>query len=397
MSLNSNRSIAAHPNTVLRVFAAAIQAQHTVNFVGSPGVGKSTRLASLVRSWGLYFDSMTLTNMEPSDVLGNPTISPTTTMHDGSVHRVESTSFATPAWAIRLDYASRSGVAVQFVDEFSCGGAVHKAFLRVLSERVVAGTWLGPGAVFVTAMNPADEAVDGADLAPPTANRLIHLPWAFDADAWLQGLSAGFGNLHEPGLRDLTVDSYDNRVRMRAGVAGYLSANRAAISPGVPSNPVDAAGAWPSPRTWTILADVLGWIDPRDLDAILLAAVGTVGQGQAVAFLEFYGQFTLVDPIAVLEGRESVDWTGTRPDVLYAFCSSLAAIAVDRADAATWEAAMDVYAQAAHRRHRPRRAHPAFAHAARGTSPGATALIVVERRGGCLSRERPPAVAVIWS
>ena len=42
---------------------------------------------------------------------------------------------------------------------------------------------------------------------------------------------------------------------MRAGVAGYLSANRAAISPGVPSNPVDAAGAWPSPRTWTILAD----------------------------------------------------------------------------------------------------------------------------------------------
>src|SRR5205823_11964182 len=59
--------------------------------------------------------------------------------------------------------------------------AVQAAMLRIVLERVVGDLELPPGVRVVAAANPPEQAADGWDLAPPLANRLVHLDWPVDA------------------------------------------------------------------------------------------------------------------------------------------------------------------------------------------------------------------------
>jgi hypothetical protein len=89
----------------------------------------------------------------------------------------------------------------------------------------------------VAAANPPAVAVDGWDLAAPVANRLMHLDWLFDADAWLDGVVTDFAHIDPPSLEAmLGVRSDVDAIRVKGAVTAFLKA-RPDLQLALPTDP----------------------------------------------------------------------------------------------------------------------------------------------------------------
>jgi hypothetical protein len=290
---------------------AALRANVPVILWGAPGTAKTAVLESIAAEMGLGpVVTLTPATHEPADLVGFRA-----QVGDTAV-------LLKPDWLVVLE---RAGKGVLFLDEFSCASpAQQAAALQILQERRV-GTYPVPSAVrIVLAANPVAQAAGGAELAAPSANRVIHLPWRPDLAAWTAWLLS-----HGPGSP-----------AVRGSVAAFLSRCPSHLL-AVPADDVQAGGAWPSPRSWTNLcAAVSECSAPTDNVAALLAG-GCVGHAATVEWQEWVKKADLPDPEALLAGEEwQVD--RARPDRVMAALSSLVAAVIDRHDQARWSRAWEL-------------------------------------------------------
>jgi len=326
----------SHP--MMRAFAAAVRANVPVLLWGDPGTGKTATINACGKAWGMHVESIVGSNREPSDFMGFP-VEHTDT--DGT----SVTAYSTLSWAKRLADAGR---ALLFLDELTtCSPSVQKVMLRILQERVVGELQLPDTVSIVAAANPPGVAVDGWDLAAPVANRIMHLDWHFDSQAWLEGFVSNFEFMETPGLDAMLNDGSDQaRLRAKALVAAFLAARPDLRNPSVPNDPALAGRGWPSPRSWTNAAAVLAELAEDDTEAMLLVTTGCVGEAAAIEFVAWVVSSDLYDPEAVIKDPSIVDWT-IRPDRIFALMTSVTAIAQSRGDKATWEAVMEVVTKCA--------------------------------------------------
>ena len=158
--------------------ALATAANLPVLLWGQPGIGKSSTLTELARGLDLPLETVIASVHEPSDFSGLPVLGP-----DPAGQGV---AMAPPDWAVRL---RRAGDGLLFLDELSSAPpAVQAALLRVVLERRVGSLALPDGVRIVAAANPAGSAADGWQLAPPLANRFVHLDWVCDPAVVVRGL-----------------------------------------------------------------------------------------------------------------------------------------------------------------------------------------------------------------
>src|SRR4029450_4265501 len=156
----------------------AVRARVPVLLWGSPGTGKTSVVRALGDALGWPVEVVIGSIREPADFAGLPVVS------DGAVE------MAPPAWARRLFEA---GEGLLFLDELTTAPpAVQAAMLRGALARVVGDLALPPDVRVVAAANPPGEAADGWELAPPLANRLVHLDWPVDAKSVAAGIAFGF-------------------------------------------------------------------------------------------------------------------------------------------------------------------------------------------------------------
>ena len=310
----------------MRALAAAVRANVPVLVWGHPGVCKTASLGAYADAWGYHFEPITGANREATDFLGLPIQT-----EDNEV------VYAKLAWVSRLVAADKS---LLFLDELTTvPPSVQKAMLRILEERQVGETYLPPSVAIVAAANPPSSAVDGYDLPPAVANRLMHLDWVLDSAEWLEGLLTDFAFTKVPALDDLLSGGTDaDKARVKAMVASFLR-TRPDLLHKMPADPTEAGRGWPSPRSWTKCAAVLSELDRGDEEAINLVLVGCVGEAASNEFLAWYVAQDLYDPEAVLADPSIVDWT-ERPDRIFALTSALVAIAQMRHDKATWRKVM---------------------------------------------------------
>jgi hypothetical protein len=119
----------------------------------------------------------------------------------------------------------------------------------------------------------------------------------------------------------------------------------------MPESEAEAGRAWPSPRTWEMVAVITPFL-PDDDAARANAVCGLVGEGAGVEYLAWRANSDLPDPVAVLADPSAMDWTD-RPDRIYAVVSSIVAyfsgFPTDRAaeKAALWGKVWDCLAYAA--------------------------------------------------
>ena len=200
---------------------------------GSPGTGKTSAVVALAETIAWPCEVVIGSIREPTDFGGLPVV------FEGGVN------LAPPAWAKRL---FETGHGLLFLDELTTAPpAVQAAMLRVVLERTVGDLRLPAAVRVVAAANPPDEAADGWELAPPLANRLVHLDWPVDGRYVARGLAVGFPapSLHpfDGGRPDAT-----SRLTARATVAAFLEI-RPDLVLQLPRSAADSGRGWPSPRS----------------------------------------------------------------------------------------------------------------------------------------------------
>src|ERR1700722_4093493 len=198
--------------TVAEALSVSVQAGVPVLLWGSPGTGKTSVVRALGESLGWPTEVVIGSIREPADFAGLPVVI------DGTVQ------MAPPLWARRL---AAAGHGLLFLDELTTAPpAVQAAMLRVVLERVVGDLALPDGVRVVAAANPPEEAADGWELAPPLANRLVHLDWPVEATSAANGLAGG---LPAPPLLYLEAPAVLHLVAARAAVAAFLGVRPALV------------------------------------------------------------------------------------------------------------------------------------------------------------------------
>ncbi|GAA1637322.1 ATP-binding protein [Actinoplanes couchii] len=315
----------------LEALGVAVSAGVPVLLWGSPGTGKTSAIVALGDALGWHTEVVVGSIREPSDFAGLPVV------ESGTVR------LAAPSWANRLAEAGRG---LLFLDELTTAPpAVQAAMLRIVLERVVGDLTLPDQVQIVAAANPPGEAADGWDLAPPLANRMVHLEWKVDAKQVAQGMATGFP---QPSflLPDSPPDVAYGSVA-RTVVATFLRA-RPELVLQVPSNTAEASKGWPSPRSWEMVAKLLGACETVKASPEVFAAlvVGAVGEGPALEFLSWLQDSDLPDPHAVLAAPQEFVLP-ERSDRAFAVLTAVAALAIARGDRASWMAAWQVVGRAA--------------------------------------------------
>lgn len=297
-------------------------------FWGKPGVGKTAQVETLVEAMGGHLITIIASIREPADFLGIP-------MPDGKGGLL----YAAPGWARTANaLAAKGKIVFVFLDELTtCAPAVQAALLRVTNEGYVGDLKLHDNVVFMAAANPVEIAAGGYDLAPPMANRWLHLDWEDpSASTWSEGILSDWASTTEAeSAADVIkrIDArYDVHEAMAKGlVTGFLRANgQHIITLPDASNP-EASKAWPSPRTWeltirSIAGAAANGLTESDADVLL---EGCIGRGAAGALRQYQAEADLPDTEKLLTAKDpSKIWKHNpeRPDITCAVLNSCAAL-----------------------------------------------------------------------
>ena len=300
--------------------AVAIQTGNPIHIQGGPGVGKSALMTAFAEGCEQHLETRIASLCDPTDFAGLP-------INDGNGGVV----YAPPRWAMNLTDA---GGGVLFLDEI--GGApptVQMGLLRVCLDKVVGDHVLPQDTWVVACSNPTDQTPGGFDFAPPLANRFCHLPWEFSYTMWINGLTSGFPLPEFPRLPDSWRDFI---LEGRTMVASFLKARPEIVS-ALPQEDANRSGAWPSPRSWTVAADMMGAVRSVNGDEGMLVEIvsGCVGKGPGAEFVQFVNELDLPEPQEVLKAGKNFKLPNSG-DKQFAILNSTAAYAVQNMDLDIW-------------------------------------------------------------
>lgn len=310
----------------VEALALAVAANLPVLIWGEPGIGKSATLQQLAAGLGLPMETVIASVHEPSDFAGLPIV--------GDSPAVDGVPMAPPDWAVRL---ARTGSGLIFFDELSSAPpAVQAALLRVVLERRVGSLPLPEPVRIVAAANPPASAADGWHLAPPLANRFVHLRWTHDARTVARGLAGTWPAVTVPVVRpDRTGTAL---ARARGALAGFLTA-RPGLTHHLPADAESRGGAWPSPRTWEMALRLLTfhYSARTGREALALAVSGAVGAGAGLEFITYLEHLDLPDPERVLADPAAFELP-ERGDRQLAFLTAVILAVRAEVTRARWEA-----------------------------------------------------------
>jgi hypothetical protein len=208
---------------------------------------------------------------------------------------------------------------------------VQAALLRVVLERRVGDIKLPDTVRIVAAANPPELAAGGWELAPPLANRFVHLNFKPNPSRWVAEFPSYWGN--PPSIPGLEETQWQ---RQRALVAAFIH-RRPELLLQIPSE----AGqlAFPSPRTWDYVSRLLT-VCPDDVEEFVLGAVGT---GAGSEFLAWRQALDLPTPQQLLDGHPLLK----RPDAVFAALMALAAFVQESPTQDSWAKAVKIAASVA--------------------------------------------------
>lgn len=303
----------------------AAQSGWPVLMMAGPGVGKSMWTYAFGDAMGMPVETLLLSTCDPSDVTGLPFI-----------NKDDQKSLAKPTWFRNLQEER----GLLFLDELSCAApAVQAPALRVVNELAIEDEKMHPDTMVIAAANPADIAAGGWDLAPPLANRFWHATWELNHIEWVEGFLQGFPSPKIPVLPK-NWKSYVGE--KRALIAGFIRSRNELLYK-LPEVESDQGGAWPSPRTWDMCADMLGAAESVGAGADVVAelATGSIGTGPGFEVITYIENLDLPDPEELLRHPDSFTLP-TRGDQQYAVLGSVASRAIADLTEKNWMAAWKI-------------------------------------------------------
>jgi len=314
------RNLEEYRHTFLAL-SVCIEAKFPVILWGPPGQGKTSVLQSIATKQRRPMETLLASIREPQDFAGLPSIV------NGRANLVA------PDWAHRL---AEAGNGILFTDEVNTAPpSVQAALLRVCLDKVAGDCELGEGTSVVAAANPPELAADGWDLAPPLANRFCHLNWSLPSEVLTAGLTGDWPDFELPEqIHELSKLQAEEK----SVVAGFIS-SRPDMTTMVPDSTVEQGRAFPTPRSWEMLANLIAFARSRSMEdgVIRLIAVGSVGPGAAMEFLNYRKNLDLPDPELVLKSADSFALP-ERTDLIYVILAGAMNVVQRRpGELETWE------------------------------------------------------------
>jgi hypothetical protein len=272
---------------------------------------------------GLSVETLYLSTLQPEDLSGIPMMNAA-----GGATRVCDLP--------QIQSLITLGKGVLFLDELTTARpAVQGAGLGVIYNRKVAGKSL-PGRVRVVgAANPPEQAAGGWNLAPPMANRFLHIEVGVpDAEEWASWLLNGNNEEVIPveqAEEIITSVWNDHWAKIRGLGAGFIRKNRAMLYEMPKEGNKDRGRAWRSPRSWEVALRCIATCEAlgmKELGIDMLTA--SCGSGPAAEWAEWVAYANLPDPKDTLEQGWRAD--KKRLDVAFAVLSSAISYALGKTD-----------------------------------------------------------------
>lgn len=303
--------------TTVTVMDACGRAGVPVLLLGDPGIGKSSFVRGIAANEGLLCETVLGSIREPADLAGLPVVTDKGVVLDP------------PAWAKRLADADAGYL---FLDELTtCPDTVQAAMLAVALDRTVGDLRLGSDVRIVAGANPPDTAAGGYELAAPLANRFCHVKYEPTMDEWIHGMTTGWSA--PPTSR--AVDADDLRLATMTAVVTSFIRHVPEVLHALPKDADALGGAWPSRRTWAMLARTLAHVRDGDDAAIQTLVFGLVGQGAGSQFVTWRQAMDLPSPDAVIADPSIVAW-GDRPDRVWVVLMSVVGWSASRRSVQAW-------------------------------------------------------------
>ncbi len=316
----------------LAAMALCVAARIPFLLWGEPGGGKTAVVESAKES-GWHVETLICSHYEPSDFAGLPIVTG------------DHVSLAPPGWAKRV--AAQTKPSIVFFDEWTTASpAVQAAALRPLTHAQVGALQLPDRVSFGAAANPADVAASGWELAAPTANRFVHIEWSMPLDVYSESIVTGqWPRLSVPAPSALLEAGV---AAQRSLLAAFLQARAGQLS-SVPKDAASRGRAFPTPRTWDYVAQLLAWARASDATeaAVRVLVHGAVGAPVGHEYLAWLSNLDLPDPEDLLADPQAGHFHGLRPDRVHVALQSVLAAVVSNPSAARWTAGMTVCVSAA--------------------------------------------------
>lgn len=278
---------------------------------GKPGVGKSSFIDSLA-SEQVKVLTLIASIHDPTDFSGLPI------HHEGRVR------YAIPEWVREFEDCQ---TGILFLDELSTAPpSVQAALLRVVLERKVGFHELPSKVRIVAAANPPDLMVGGWELSPPLRNRFIHLQWDIRTEQYIDALSSHWENA---SLLQIDTEAHRRLIpEWKLRITAFLK-----IAPEqLHSAADDDRFGFASPRTWDFAIHLLASCELLGLAPIngnegssvcIQLITGCLGDGVAIALLEFLKNLRLPPPEEILAGRAKLDIPALNDGELYVIFGSM--------------------------------------------------------------------------
>jgi hypothetical protein len=267
------------PSDVVRSLAALVPTRRPVYLWGTPGCGKSSVVRRVAQTLGLALTDVRATLLDPVDLRGLPRL-------DGD----------TAVWCPPA-FLPRAGEGLLFLDELAqAPPLVQAACLQLVLDRRVGEYRLPDGWTVVAASNRPEDRAGTHRLISPLLNRFVHLDLEVSADDWQDwAVKAGVS----PEVRAF--------LRFRPALLCQF-------------DPAANPRAFPTPRSWAIVADVLARTPPELLQRVVAGCVGDGPAAEFVGFLQLFRELPDLD--AVLASPDAAP-VPREPAVLYALVGAL--------------------------------------------------------------------------
>ena len=318
--------------------AIAVQANVPINLIGEPGCGKTAFIRAIGKELNWPVEVFIGSCRSPEDIGGYPL---------ADIANKTITMVPSGDWITRLLTA---GSGILFIDEISTlNGAMQAATLRLIQEGVAGDVALPHGVRRVAAMNPAEMAAGGFDLAAPLANRMVHISWGADVSTVIQGFLDAWPSPKIPRL----PQGWDEMRRPTAAIIASFFRRFPHLAQQCPKEESKRGEPWPSIRSWydfavPCLAACEAAGVGEEVTTTLLG--GSVGTGAAIEFLTWRRQLDLPDPEGLLKDPTKFE-VFERMDKTFAVLNSVVAATIGKMTEKRWVAAWDILAKCAREGH----------------------------------------------
>lgn len=310
-----------------KVIAACLQARKPFILNSDPGMGKTAIMYDLAARNNWHVIPVIGGRKDPAFVEGLPIIR--NYDEDGKPLARPYTITTKPDWFVDAQNIAAGqphkghvydGVLL-FFDEFRATlEDVQAALLTFVQDRELDGENLHKNVFIAFAANPVETGANAQYIAPPMANRLVHIDFDVPVETWLRRLAQGFG---KPATEAELVEYARGAAYLRNNLAGT-----GIVRTVVPSDPAKADGAYPSRRSWTNTFELLAQVgsDRSARDAMMLS---TVGEDAALAFKTWDESLNLPTIEEILKGYETLPWDSYTTDKVFAISTLIVAAATE--------------------------------------------------------------------